>query len=145
MKNKLIATLLGVVLVWFSVSAVKAADTNTEAAQLQLQQAISPSLHTALVNLTGLPADSMDLTIQTHQISVHVNNSQLNDTSPQVREVAAFKIASTIEKAISSKVEFSQVAVIHINFVRKTGNGSKLVQGTDFYKSDAGFFVIHKT
>lgn len=145
MKHRFMVALVGISVVGLSVLTVKAADSDTEAVQLQLQQKFIPPLRERLTRIAGLSAESLEVAVQSHQISIHINNSNLNDASSLMRETDATQLAAAVEQAISPKPEFAQIAVIHINYVRKSGTTSKLVQGVDFYKSGTGTFVIHKS
>jgi len=76
---------------------------------------------------------------------ITVIDSKLNSTSVSDREVEASKITAAIASAITDKAEFSQIAVIHVDYAKTQDQLEKIVQGFDFYKSNTGTFSLHKT
>jgi hypothetical protein len=83
--------------------------------------------------------------LKAHQILITVIDSTLNSTSGSDREMDASKITAAIANAIKEKAEFSQVAVIHVDYVERHDQLEKHVQGFDFYKDNTGIFSLHKT
>jgi hypothetical protein len=57
----------------------------------------------------------------------------------------ATKMVSAIARAIADKPGFSQLPVIHVDYVKRQGSALKAVQGIDFFQSPAGVFLLHKT
>ena len=80
-----------------------------------------------------------------HQLTITVINSKLNSGAAEDRKTEAMKIVPAIEKAIAGKSQFGQVMMIHVDYVTRQGNDSKIIQGLDFNKSPAGAFVLHQT
>ncbi len=76
---------------------------------------------------------------------VTIIDSKLNTASAADREVDASKIVYSIANAIADKAEFSQVAVIHVDYVELHDQHEKIVQGFDFYKGSTGIFSLHNT
>jgi hypothetical protein len=58
---------------------------------------------------------------------------------------AATKMVSAIARAIANNPGFSQLPVIHVDYVKRQGSALKAVQGIDFLQSPAGVFVLHRT
>jgi len=56
----------------------------------------------------------------------------------------ATQAAAAFVKEMSGKAEFSQIVIIHLDYVRSIGN-KKAIEAYEFYKTPAGSFAIHKT
>jgi hypothetical protein len=69
----------------------------------------------------------------------------LNSGVAKDREAEATTMVASFAQSIGDKAEFAQVEVIHVDYVKRPGNGKKSIQRLDFYKSPAGAFVAHKT
>jgi hypothetical protein len=54
-------------------------------------------------------------------------------------------MVSAIARAIANNPGFSQLPVIHVDYVKRQGSALKAVQGIDFLQSPAGVFVLHRT
>ncbi len=44
---------------------------------------------------------------------------------------------------ITGKPDFAAVVIIHVDYVKRVGNNSTLVQGVDFNKAPDGSFKLH--
>lgn len=140
-------SIVGVVATMALVSSVPtlAADVADDAAQVAMQAASIPALMQSAATAAGYKVTDLEVKSTTHQITITVVNSKLNAGQPAGRRDEASKIMQTVEKSIAGKVEFGQVMMMHLDYVRRQGTESKIIQGFDFNKSPSGFFVPHTT
>jgi hypothetical protein len=145
MKNTLIvASMVGLV-VMFNASTTWSADTMSDLEVIKRQSLVIPGLQRAASNAAGYKGKEVEVKSTTHQVSIVVINSRLNDESAANREAEASRIVSAVEHEMAQLPEFAQVAVIHIDYLKRSGANAKPVQAFDFYKSPAGAFVVHRT
>jgi lipopolysaccharide biosynthesis regulator YciM len=121
------------------------ADTALETEQVKQQSIVLPNIKREVANATGNDAKMFDISSTPHQVTITVVNSKLNDAPRAGREAEASTMASTLARAISEKAPFAQVMVIHVDYVKRTGNQDKAIQRLDFHKSPAGIFVPHSS
>ena len=121
------------------------ADTALETEQVKQQSMAIPGIQREVANATGNDAKMIDITTTPHKVTITVINSKLNDAKDAGREAEASTMVSTLARAISGKAPFAQVIVIHVDYVKRTGNQDKAIQPLDFNKSPAGIFVAHKS
>lgn len=121
------------------------ADAASDAAQVKLQSVTIPKLKVAIASAAGFAAKDIEVKTTAHQITITVINSALNAGVAADREANAAKIAASVERTIADKAEFSQVAALHVDYVKRPGNDAKPIQGFDFFKSPAGAFASHKS
>lgn len=144
MKNQFVVFVLAGLLIT-CIPTAWSSDAASDKAQVEQQSAILPELKKAIVETTGIDNAKLNVKSTVHQITITIIDGKLNTASRLDREAEAQKIASRIESIISSKSEFSQIAIIHVDYVKSNGRKSKPVQGIDFNKSPAGSFPIHRT
>ena len=145
MKNTLAVTAL-VALVTLSTSAlVWAADTASDAERAKRQAAVFPTLQEAAAAATGYKKTSIKVKSTAHQVTIAVVNSKLNDGSTTERTAEASTIASACAKSIAGKSEFAGVVIIHVDYVKRQGSSSTVVEGIDFNKAPDGSFKLHLT
>jgi len=119
------------------------ADTALETEQVKQQSMAIPGIQREVANATGNDAKIIDITTTPHQVTITVINSKLNDVQRANREAEASTMASTLARSVADKAPFAQVMVIHVDYVKRTGNQDKAIQRIDFHKSPAGIFVAH--
>jgi len=141
LESMIILTLIAV----YTSAAVWSADAVTDAAKVERQSASFTALQKAAAQVGNYDLKSIKVYSKAHQILITVTDSKLNSSSVSDREVEASKIAFAVASAITDKTEFSQVAVIHVDYAKTENQLEKIVQGFDFYKSNTGTFSLHKT
>lgn len=129
----------------YTSAAVWSADAATDAGQVALQSASFVGLQQAVAVVGNYDVKNIKVELKAHQILITVIDSTLNSTSASDREMDASKIAAATANVIKEKAEFSQVAVIHVDYVERHDQLEKHVQGFDFYKDNTGIFSLHKT
>lgn len=129
----------------YTSATVWSADAVTDAGQVALQSASLVGLQQAAAEAGNYDVKNIKVDLKAHQILITVIDSPLNSTSATDREMDASKIAFAVANAIKDKAGFSQVAVIHVDYVELHEQLEKHVQGFDFYKDNAGIFSLHKT
>jgi Lon protease-like protein len=114
-------------------------------ADIALQQA--PYLRGSVQSIAssaGYAAGDVEVTSAVHQVTVTVINSKLNARGAAARESEALRIADALSASIAGIAPFSQVLVIHVDYVERAGARADAVQRLDFYKGPGGF-LPHKT
>jgi hypothetical protein len=145
MKKTLASMIILTLMAVYNSAAVWSADAVTDAAKVERQSASLTALQKAAAQVGNYDLKSIKVNSKAHQILITVIDSKLNSTSVSDREVEASKITAAIASAITDKAEFSQIAVIHVEYAKKQDQLEKIVQGFDFYKSNTGTFSLHKT
>jgi len=145
MKTALASMIILSLMAVYNSAAVWSADAVTDAARVELQSASLAALQRAAAQVGSYELKSIKVDSKAHQMLVTVVDSNLNSASVSDREVEASKIAGAIAIAITDKAEFSQIAVIHVDYTKIQDQLEKIVQGFDFYKSNTGTFSLHKT
>jgi lipopolysaccharide biosynthesis regulator YciM len=139
----LIASFFTTLAIVASSAPAWSANTASETEQVKQQLIAIPGLQQEVAKATGNDAKMIDINATPHQVTITVINSKLNDATKADREAEASTMASTLSRAISEKAPFAQVMVIHVDYVKRTGNQDKAIQRLDFNKSPAGVFVAH--
>jgi hypothetical protein len=121
------------------------ADTASDAAQVKLQASSMSEIKALAGAAAGYKAKDVEISATAHQLTLTIINSKLNATTVSEREAEATRMVSAIARAIADKPEFSQLPVIHVDYVKRQGSALKAVQRIDFFQSPAGAFVLHKT
>ena len=132
------AASMGSVPVW-------SADVAPDTALLQRQTPFLTSLQTAAASAAAGDSKNVDVKSTVHQLIVTLLDSTLNDGAMANRGAEAANIVASLATAIANKSDFAQVVIIHVDYVKRTGNAAKIVQAIDFYKSPAGAFYLHKS
>jgi hypothetical protein len=145
MKKNLASVIILIVMATAHSTAVWSADAVSDAAIVERQSISLADLQKAAARIGNYDLTNVRVDSKAHQILITVIDSELNSTSESDREEEASKIAFTIAAAIKDKSEFSQVAVIHVDYAKKQDQLEKIVQGFDYYKSNTGTFSPHKT
>ena len=145
MKNRMaIAALIALVTTSTPV-LVWSADSASDTEQAKRQVAMVPALQEAVAAAAGYKKASIEVKSTAHQVTIAVVNSKLNDGSTTERTAEASKIASACANVIVGKPEFAAVVIIHVDYVKRVGNNSSLVEGIDFNKARDGSFKVHLT
>jgi hypothetical protein len=126
-------------------STAWSADTALEIEQVKQQSMAIPVIQREVAIASGYDAKMIDITSTPHKVTITVINSKLNDAQNAFREAEASTMASTLASSIAGKAPFAQVIVIHVDYVKRTGNHDQAIQQLDFNKSPAGVFVAHKS
>ncbi len=145
MKNTLIVAGMVGLIAMFNASSTWSADTMSDLEVTKRQSLVIPGLQRAASTAAGYKGKEVEVKSTAHQVSIVVINGRLNDESAANREAEASRIVSAVENEIARLPEFAQVAVIHVDYLKRSVSNSKPVQAFDFYKSPAGAFVIHRT
>jgi hypothetical protein len=145
MKNTLAVTALITVVTVSTPFLVRGADSASDAEQAKRQAAMFPTLQEAAASAAGYKKTSIEVKSTAHQITIEVVNSKLNNGSTTERTAEASTIASACAKATAGKSEFAAVVIIHVDYVKRLGSNSTLVEGIDFNKAPDGSFKLHLT
>ena len=121
------------------------ADTALETEQVKQQSMAVPGIQRDIAKATGNDAKIIDIATTPHKVTITIINSKLNEAKDADREAEALTMVSTLARAVSGKTPFSQVIVIHVDYIKRTGNQDKAIQQLDFNKSPAGIFVPHSS
>ena len=124
---------------------VWSATTAQDAAQVKLQASSMAEIKALAAAAAGYKAKDVEISATAHQLTLTIINSKRNTAVISKRETEATKMVSAIARAIADKPEFSQLPVIHVDYVKRQGSALKEVQGIDFFQSPTGVFVLHKT
>ena len=145
MKSTLVvATFVAMVIVGTPV-LVWGGDISADAALVKRQAIAIPGLQKAAATAARDKNAIIEVQSLAHQITVTVVNSKQNDGTSAVRFAEASTIVSAVAKAIAAKPEFSQVVIMHVDYVKRQGNASTVVQGIDFNKAPGGTFQLHRS
>ena len=144
MNSKLGIVYVGLMAIGGAVPA-GAADEQSDAAKVQRQVASSSNRRSTAAAAGGYAVKDVQVKSAAHQITVTVTDGNPAASAVPARDTSASRIASAIADTIVDKPEFSQVMVIHVNYVIRRGGNAKAVQNIDFFKSPAGTFVVHQT
>lgn len=121
------------------------ADTALETEQVKQQSMAVPGIQRDIAKATGNDAKIIDIATTPHKVTITIINSKLNEAKDADREAEALTMVSTLARAVSGKAPFAQVIVIHVDYIKRTGNQDKAIQQLDFNKSPAGIFVPHSS
>jgi hypothetical protein len=145
MKRKLVA--MSVMLALASINDMGSAlgAENISNAKVLTQQALSlPKAQAAVAKSAGYEIKNVKIENTAYRITITVADDTLNDDASKDREPEATQAADAFVTVMNGKAEFSQVVIIHVDYVRSVGN-KKAIEAYEFYKTPAGSFVIHKT
>lgn len=145
MRKTLAPAIIFAVMAACTSAVVWSADPVTDAAKVERQSASLEALQQAAARAGNYDVANIKVDSKAHQILITVIDSKLNNAAADTREVDASKISSAIASAITDKPEFSQIAVIHVDYVELHDQLEKIVQGFDFYKGNTGIFSLHNT
>ena len=145
MKNTMAIIALITLVTVGTPALVWGADSASDAEQAKRQVSVVPALQEAAASATGYQRASIEVKSAAHQITIVVVNGKLNDGSATERTAEASKIATACVNVIAGKPDFAAVVIIHVDYVKRAGNKSTVVQGDDFYKAPDGSFKIHLT
>jgi hypothetical protein len=104
-----------------------------------------PALQEAAAAAAGYKKTDIEVKSTAHQVTIIVVNSKLNNGVTAERTTEALKIASAGAKFIAGKPEFAAVVIIHVDYVKRAGNDSAVIEGIDFNKAPDGSFKLHLT
>ena len=145
MKNAWAVTALVALVTVSTPALVWGADTASDAERAKRQAAVSPTLQEAAAAATGYKKTSIEVKSTAHQVTIAVVNSKLNDGSTTERTAEASTIASACARTIAGKSEFAAVVIIHVDYVKRLGSTSTVVEGIDFNRAPDGSFKLHLT
>jgi hypothetical protein len=145
MKNTLAVATLMTLITLSAPALVAAAEVASDTEQAKRQALVLPKLQQAASAAARYKNTSIEVKSAPHQITVTVANSKLNDAATTERKVEASALASAIEKSIAGRPEFAEVQIIHVDYVKKVGNSSTMIQSLDFNKTANGAFQVHLT
>jgi hypothetical protein len=143
--KRFVASLLSTMVMLASSGQALSANSASETEQVKQQLIAIPGIQREVANATGNNAKMIDITSTPHQVTITVINSKLNEALNVDRQAEASTMASTFARAVSGKAPFAQVMVIHVDYVKRTGDQDKAIQRFDFHKSPAGMFVFHSS
>ncbi len=145
MKTKRLAILMLLAMVAFNATESAWSASNASEAKALKQQAISiPKAQAAVASAAGYEIKNVNIASTLYRVTITVADDTLNDDLSKDREPEATQAATAFVKDMSGKAEFSQIVIIHVDYVRSIGN-KKAIEAYEFYKTPAGSFVIHKT
>jgi hypothetical protein len=144
-KNVLLSVSLATLALLSAQLPAAAADAATDAEQVKQQAMFIPDLQRSAASAAGYQVQSIEVMPAAHQITISVIDSKLNDGAKTDRHAEAAKIADAAARAIAGKPEFAQVMVIHVDYVKRSGSKSSMVQSIDFNKAADGTFQFHQT
>ncbi len=145
MKNPMAITALITLVTVSTPALVCGADSMSDAEQAKRQVAVVPALQEAAASATGYQKASIEVKSTAHQITIIVVNGKLNDGSTTERTAEASKIATACVNVITGKPDFAAVVIIRVDYVKRVGNRSTVVEGVDFNKAPDGSFKLHLT
>ena len=145
MKNTLAITALITLVTVSTPVLVWGADIASDSERAKRQAAVLPTLQEATAAATGYKKTGIEVKSTAHQVTIAVVNSKLNDGSTTERTAEASTIASACAKVIAGKSEFAAVVIIHVDYVKRLGNDSTVIEGIDFNKAPGGTFKLHLT
>ncbi len=145
MKNTLAVTALVALVTVSTPVLVLCADVASDTEQAKRQAAVFSTLQEAAAAATGYKKTSIEVKSTAHQVTIAVVNSKLNDGSTTERTAEASTIASACAKSIAGKSEFAGVVIIHVDYVKRLGSNSTVVEGIDFNKAPDGSFRLRLT
>jgi hypothetical protein len=143
MNNKLAVTALVIFVTVGTPLLVWGADIASDTELVKRQAAVHPTLQEAAAAAAGHKKSSIEVKSTAHQITIAVVNSKLNDGATTERAAEASTIASACAKAIAGRSEFAAIVIIHVDYVKRLGNNSTVIQGIDFNKAPDGGFRLH--
>lgn len=124
---------------------VAAAEVASDQEQAKQQALVLPKLQQAATAAARHKNTGIEVKSAAHQITVTVANSKLNEAATTERNAEATALATAIEKAIAGRREFAEVLIIHVDYVKKVGSSSTVIQSLDFNKTAGGAFQLHLT
>jgi hypothetical protein len=145
MTNAIAITAFMTLLSMSTPTLVWGAESLADTEQAKRQVAVIPALQEAAAFATGHPKAGIEAKSSAHQLTIAVLNSKLNDGPPTERTTEASKIAAACVDVIAGKPDFAAVVIIHVDYVKRTGSKSTLVEGFDFNKAPDGSFKLHLT
>lgn len=144
MKSRLAIAAL-ITLAVSSPFLVWGADIASDTERAKRQVAMLPTLQETVATATGHKKSSIEVKSSAHQVTIAVVNSDLNDSSTAQRTADASNIASACGKLFAGNADFATVVIIHVDYVKRVGNKSTVVEGVDFNKAPNGSFKLHLT
>ncbi len=126
-------------------ASVWSADTALDAAQVKLQASSKAEIEALAEATGGYKPKEVELSSTAHQMTIAIINGKLNTGSVVEREAEANRMVSVIARVIADRPAFSQLTVIHVDYVVRQANKLKAVQRIDFFRTPAGVFALHKT
>ena len=145
MKRKLIAILLLLSsATQITLGNAWGADEASDAKTIKQQSLSVPIAKDAIALAVGYEIKNIKVETTAHLVTITAIDTTLNSDASKDRETEATKMTSALETVISGKTEFSNVMIIHVDFV-KPSNHKKVIKSYEFYKTPAGAFAIHKS
>jgi hypothetical protein len=144
-KNTLLSVSLATLTMLSTPLLAWGGDAAADAVQAKQQASAIPDLQQAAAAAAGSQNPSIEVKSAAHQITITVVNSKLNDGAKTDRHAEASKIADAVAKTIVGKPEFAQVMMIHVDYVKRVGHRTSVIQSVDFSKAADGAFQFHQT
>lgn len=145
MNKKLLALLILLTVTTVNTIGMSwGADKEADSKTVKKQSLTIPGVKEAVVNATGYEIRNIKIESTAHRLTITAVDNTLNTASSKDRESEASKMTSALANVINGKVEFAQVTIIHVDYVKSLGN-NKSIEAFEFYKTPAGSFVIHKS
>jgi hypothetical protein len=145
MKSKLLSTLLLLSLVTqITMGNAWGANDALDAKTVKQQSISIPIAQDAVSRAVGYGPANIKIESTAHLVTITAIDITLNSDASKDRESEAAKMAAALENVISGKTEFTNVMIIHVDYV-KPSNHKKTIKSYEFYKTPAGAFVIHKS
>ena len=145
MKNTLAVTALIALVTASTPILVWSADSASDTEQAKRQAPVYPAVQEAAAAAAGYKKTSIEVKSTAHQVTIAVVNSKLNDGSTTERTAEASTIASACANTIAGKPGLAAVVIIHVDYVKRLGSSSTVVEGIDFNKAPDGSFKLHLT
>jgi hypothetical protein len=117
--------------------AASAQDDKADEMKLHLQMQALPQIRTAIQTATGHAENAIVLTPGRHQLFVRIVNRKLPAKAGVADDTAL--VSSAVSRAMAGKEEFSDVDVLHIDYVGDGGD----VHTFDFRRDPQGKFQRH--
>lgn len=145
MKTKRLAILMLLAMVALNITESAWGAGNASEAKALKQQTISiPKAQAVVAGAAGYEINNIKIVSTLYRVTITVADDTLNDDPSKDREPEATQAAHAFVKEMSGKAEFSQIVIIHVDYVRSKGN-KKVIEAYEFYKTPAGSFAIHQT
>jgi hypothetical protein len=111
----------------------------------QLGSSALSELQAAIVRSIDSGRDVVEVVATRGLITVKLVNGNMNDADAFDRENHAAAIASVVSKEIVGKAEFKRISSLRVEFVKRTGDASKVLDAIEFREDSTGAFKHHKT
>ncbi len=143
--SRIASLLAGVVLLVSAPAWSVAPDGRAGVAERVAVLIMEPDLQGLIAAASEYPKSSVEVSSANHQITIGMVNGKLVSGSRGDRNAAASRIASLVANTMAGRPEFAEIFVIHVDFIKRAGDHSTVVQAIDFRQSPDGKFEFHVT